>query len=229
MTITIDGTDYRLPATLMDVTLADRIEYDVQYGKELKERLAKISDMKDGIDKDMDFTEYQLDVACKTLSFFGKIPLDIVRNTSVQDVLIVYESVMKYMSEDTNFAELEFALNHSFEWNEATWVIAPPELKQGSTTTFGEFLDAKQAVKNLWELGQDKWGAMLTLACVYFRKQGEAYHESLSYEGSDRYDLMKTLPLEYALHIGFFLNASISGYMRTFPSLPQPEILPDLN
>lgn len=223
MRITIDGKQYKIPASLMDVTLSERIEFDQQYGKELKKQLLLIHDMKDDINREVEFTCYHLELACKTLSFFGKIPLDIVQNTQIEEVLTIYHHTMKGFSEDVDFLNKEFELQNEFHWKDETWEITAPILKHDSLMSFAEFLDAKQSVKNLFELGEEKWGAMLSLACVYFRKKGEVYDDSFIKEDGERYQQMKVLPLQYAIHIGFFLKGSMDLYLRTFHSL-RPEM-----
>lgn len=67
-------------------------------------------------------------------------------------------------------------------------------------------------MQDLYELGEQKWEALLALSSIYFRKKNEAYSESLSNVEEERYKLLKTLPLEYALHVGFFLSASLFSY-----------------
>jgi hypothetical protein len=229
MKITIDDRDYELPASLNAVTLGQRIEFDNTHGKELREQLKKLIEMKEGPAKEMEFTDYHCQLACKSLSFFAGIPLDIVYNTAIEDVLIMYHNTMKGYAEDVDFAAKEFELNQAFTWNDEIWMLAAPELKHDSKMTFGEFLDAKQWVKNLYELGQDKYEALLMLACVYLRKKGEPYSKELSNEGGERYRLMKSLPLDYALHVGFFLIDSIHSWLKTYHSLIQQEKEADQN
>jgi hypothetical protein len=222
MRITINGRDYNLPASLSAVTLGQRIEFDKAHGKGLREQLKKIEEMKEGIVKEMEFTDYHFQLACKSLSFFAGIPLDVVYNTAIEDVFIMYHNTMKGYAEDVDFAAKEFDLKNEFQWNNETWVVAAPELKHDSKMTFGEFLDAKQWVKNLYELSQEKYEALLMLCCIYFRKKDEPYTKGLSIEEGDRYRLMKTLPLEFALHVGFFLNASMASYIQIcLSSTPQ--------
>lgn len=221
MKITIEGKDHELPASLAAVTLAQRIEFDNQYGKGLREHLKKIIEMKDGLAKDMEFTDYHCQLACKSLSFFAGIPLDVVENTNIEEVLVVYHHTMKGYAADADFANKEFQLQDEFYWNDEIWTISPPELKHDSKMTFGEFLDAKQWVKNLYELGQEKYEALLMLCCVYFRKKNERYTKDLANEGSERYQLLKALPLEYALHVGFFLSASMNSFISLSRSLGQ--------
>lgn len=225
MRIKIDGTEYNIPASLLEVTLADRIEYDKAHGKELREKLSLILKQPEGEIRDLDLAEYQCDVACRTLSFFGKIPLDVVRNVKMEEVLIVYYELMQSYSSEANFADESVPLVLKVEWGENEWMIAAPELKNTSSVTFGEFLDAKQAVKNLVEFGNDRWEALLMLCCIYLRKEGEPYNEQLSAENGERYLLMKSLPLQHALQVGFFLSASMSSYISTFHS-STPQAIP---
>ena len=224
MTISIENITYTLPASLMDVTLQQRIDFDKQYGKDLRSKLKAIAEAKDSIPREMDFTEYTLDLACKTLSFFGDIPLDVIQNTNILEVLEVYHRVMRAMTDETNFQDPDFKLVQEFVWMGEEWVIQPPELKNDSKMTFGEFIDSKQIVQDLYQLGEQKWESLLGLSSIYFRKKGEAYSESLSNVEGKRYQLLKTLPLEYALHVGFFLSASLVSYQMAslFSGLRKP-------
>lgn len=218
ITINISGKDYQLPSSLMEVTLQQRIDYDEQYGKTMADRLKTILELKDEFEKEMELTDYYLSTACRTLSFFGGIPLEIVQATRMDQVLTVYHHTLKSFSEDVDFAGKEFKLQNEFQWNGDTWIIAPPTLNNDSEMTFGEFLNAKQVIKNLYEVGNEKWSALLALCCVYFRKKGEAYSEEFSRVGSERYELLKTLPFQYALHVAFFLKDSVRFWLKIYLS-----------
>lgn len=216
MQITIANNKYNIPASLYDVKLIERIEFDRVHGVKLRDQLKKISEMKDTPARDLEFSDYHFSLACKTLSFFGQIPLDIVEyKTDINDVLTIYHHTMKGYTEDVDFGNQEFELNRCFYWMDEEWEIQPPELKQDSLMSFGEFLQAKQWVKSTWELSEEKWDAMHGLACVYFRKKGEKFSEAFMNEGNERNELMKKLPLEYAIHLGFFFRDSMTSYQNT--------------
>jgi hypothetical protein len=215
MKLTIEGKEYDLPASLAAVTLSQRIEFDKQYGKALRDELKKILETKNELVQEIQFTEYNCKLACQTLSFFAGIPLETVYNTDIEDVFAIYQSVMKGYAEDADFNNKEFVLQNEFAWQDAIWTIAAPELKSDSKMTFGEFITSKQVVQNMMDLGDEKWGALLPLACIFFRKKDEAFSESFISEGSERYELMKSLPLEFALHVAFFLNASQYSWLNT--------------
>lgn len=215
MKVKINDQEYNLPASLAAVTLSQRIEFDKQYGKGLREQLKKILEQKNELVKEMEFTEYHCKLACQSISFFAGIPLETVYNTAIDDVLAIYHATMKGYAEDVDFANKEFELKHEFAWKDAIWTIAAPELKTDSKMTFGEFITSKQVVQNMMDLGDEKWGALLPLCCIFFRKKDEAFKEEFTNEGSERYELMKSLPLEFAIHVAFFLNASQSFWLST--------------
>lgn len=216
MKVKINGQVYKLPASLAAVTLQQRIDFDKKYGKDLRKQLQSIIDMKDERLKDIELTEYHCKLACQSLSFFAGIPIDVAYNTDIAEVLALYHQVMKGYAEDYNWQEKEFELKHEFGWRDEIWVVAPPALTHESKMTFGELITAKAAVQNMMQLGDEKWEALLPLCCIYFRKKDEKFSEEFMNESSERYQLMKTLPLEYALHVAFFLKGSQDIWLNTF-------------
>lgn len=214
MIITINDKKYRIPLTLKDVTLQQRILFDREHGKILKDQLKKITEMKDSVGRELEFTEYHANLACRTVSFFGDIPWEVIIDTNLTDVFTIYHHTMKSFSEDIDFGNAEYELHRSFFWENDEWVIQAPELKPESTMALGEFLQAKQWVKNTWEFADEKWDALHGLACVYFRKKGEKFNEEFTQEGNARFELMKKLPMEYAIHLGFFFRDSILSYKK---------------
>lgn len=215
MQITIEGNNYTLPTSLMQITLQQRIDYDATYGKDLAEKLSKIAAIKDITVKEAEFSLYHVELACKTLAFFGNVPLEIVEQTDMFQVLTVYENIMKGFSDDTDFGSEE-KLVTEFEWKGETWVIQPPYLDNNSKMTFGEFVTAKQVIQDMVEVGKEKWEGLLGLACVYFRKKHEVFSESLMDKEGERYKLLQTLPFTYALQVGFFLKHSTDSWINTF-------------
>ena len=224
MIITIEAVDYRLPVSLLEITLADRIRYDRTYGDALQKELATIlkeeedeRKRKSDADRELELMVHYCSVACKTLSFFGNIPLEVVEGTKAEDVLTIYHQFMTELSEETDFSK-ERERTTSFGWKGDIWVIQSPQLKHDSTMTFGELVDSKQWMKNIETLGTGRWEALLMLCCIYLRKEGEKYTKELAYPEGKRYRLMQTLPLQHALEVGFFLNSSISSYLPIFRS-----------
>lgn len=195
MIITIEGIEYKIPATLSEITLNERIEFDRVYGKDLREQRKTLIENEEGE------TEYLIDAACKALSFYGKIDLEIVQQTAIEDVLVIQREVLHEFTADFDFNDPEMVVSE-IEWKGETWMIAPPELTNMSEMKFGEFLDSKQSVQNCQDQGEEIWGALLPLCCIYLRKKGEKYTESLL--TGEREKLMKTLPLDHAMRVFFF-------------------------
>lgn len=216
MQININGVNYNYPSSLMAISLQQRIDFDNKYGKDIRKKLEKITEITDPVVKETEFTGYHMELACKTLAFFANIPLHIVEQTDIRQVLLVYHNTMKNFSEDVDFANKDQDVQYMFEWNGATWKISAPELTNNSTMTFGEFITAKQVVQDMIEYGQEKYGALLKLCCVYCRKEGEAFDESFVDEEGERYKLMKTLPLQYGLNTGFFFLNTMRTWIDTF-------------
>jgi len=61
--------------------------------------------------------------------------------------------------------------------------------------------------------GKSKVEILQYLCAIYLRKAGEEYKEEFLYENSERLNLMLTLPMDIAIHVGFFL----SSYQNTCP------------
>jgi hypothetical protein len=217
MKVKINEQEYDIPVSLAAVTLQQRIDFENQYGKDLRKLLAKILEIKNESLKELEFTDYHCKLACQSLSFFGGIPLETVMyNTAIDDVLAVFHATMKSYADDCDFSNKEVELKQEFGWNDELWVVAPPELNPDSKMTFGELITAKQAVQNMMQLGDEKWEALLPLCCIFFRKKDEPFKEEFLNETGERYQLMKSLPLEYALQVAFFLSVCQSSWLNTF-------------
>jgi hypothetical protein len=89
--------------------------------------------------------------------------------------------------------------------------------------SLNEFLHAKEIVRQLVSVGSGNWEPLPYLCAIYLRKKGEPFTEELVTEGSERIELMKTLPLDIALSVGFFLTDTMSLYLKTSQSSNQAE------
>lgn len=165
--------------------------------------------MPDGIDKELEITQFHLEQMFKTMSFFTGFSEESLKESEFIDKIaaIYYASVAALHGDEDNFE-----MQHEFNWNNELWTIAHPELKHGDKMKFGELLDAKQTIQNMADLGKNRWECMMPLAAIFLRRKDEAYEESFLYEGSDRLKMMENLPMNIAMCIGFFLTGSLSLY-----------------
>jgi len=200
MQILVNDKLIDLPTSLSSITLGERIRFHDQYSGSLDEEITRITAMEEGPLKDLEWAHFNIDIACKTFSFFSGIDLTVVREAeSLTTIMQVYSIVKASLLEEPELEE-----KTTFNWKGEIWEIQPPTLQADSKITFGEFIDSKQILQDMHAVGVGKWDSLLRLCAIYLRKQGEAYEKTFALENSPRLELMKTLPMDIALHVGFF-------------------------
>lgn len=215
MRIQINDTWYILPTSLREITLRQRIDFQVQYGNELDAMAKSILEMEEGPDKDLEMVQFHFERMFKSFSFFTGVRIEILKECEfIDEMAKIYHASLTVLFED----ERKLEYQDEFIWEGEHWKLHPPELKQGDRLTFGELIDSKQMVQQMIKLGQGHWECLLPLCVIYLRKEDEVYQESFLYEDSDRLKLMEKLPLDLALQVGFFLSGSLSLYMTTLQS-----------
>ncbi|SFW16227.1 hypothetical protein [Chitinophaga sancti] len=215
MRITINDKEVVIPTSLSEFTLGQRIAFQEEYGNELDTWLKKIVDMEDGLDKEMEEMEFRMEKMFRTFAFFAGCTPDALKESEfVDNIANIYHSCLSVLFE----SESKVECLQEYHWKGETWVLHPPSLKHGDQMKFGEFIDSKQVVQNLMELGKSRWDAMLNLCAIYLRRPSEEYDESFLYDNSERIEMMRELPMDIALGVGFFLTASISLSNHHFQS-----------
>lgn len=209
MKVLVNDTEIKLPSTLAEITLGQRIAYHNQYGKDIHEALQSIEDMPEDM-RELEQAVLYMDIAVKQFSFFSGIPLRLVEDTQALEGIMEVCAVMNQLLAEDVATEYKAA----FEWEGCTWELHPPELKNGSSLTFGELVDSKQILQDLQELGAGRWESLQRLCAIYLRKQGEPYHKSFADESGERVRLMAGLPLDIALSVSFFLSNSTSLFLK---------------
>lgn len=221
MQVTLNDKEFTFPSSLAEYTLGQRIDFQNQYGNELDEMMKSIIAMEEGSDKELEITRFQFEKCFRTFAFFAGVDPEVLKASEYVDTIAnIYFTNTQTLLEE----EEKFELNLSYEWNGDIWEIHPPSLKQGSRMTFGEFVDSKQAIKDMIALGKGQWENLLPLAAIYFRKKDEAYDESFLYEDSGRLKLMRELPLNMAMSVGFFLTSSLNFALNTLQSSFPPVV-----
>lgn len=219
MRVVINNTEIILPSSLAEFTLGQRIAFHQEHGILLDQMLNSIlTDIPEGIEREVQLVEYQVEKMVRTLSFFSKIPVEVIQETEyLDDLATIYYSSLAIIIEDESSVELK----QEYYFKGETWELHPPEMKNGSKIKFGEFVDSKQLIKDMMELGKGKWEYMLPLCAIFFRKKGEAYSQEFTYEGSERMELLLDLPMDIVMAVGFFLSSSMNMYINTFLSSGQ--------
>ena len=209
--------EYVLPVSLDQIKLKQRIEFDQLYKKEiqeLQEQTFKFDENGNELPVDeVELAIFNGFVASKNFSFYTGIPLDEVeRNISVEDVMVIYFSCFHQIYLQQEAVELK----DSYVWNDEVWKLEAPNLTFQSKLTFNEFITSKQIIKQMHELGAGNWDVLPYLAAIYLRKDGEQFQENWLSENSERLQMMNELPMDIAVAVAFFLQNSMSLYLKTF-------------
>jgi hypothetical protein len=211
----VNDQEVNFPTSLSEITLGQRVQYYNQYGKELDEMLTAILQIKDEEERELELVQLQLEKMFTNVAFFAGTTPDALKESDFLDAVAnIYYSCTKILMED----EASLELKTEYVWNSEVWEIHPPELKHGSPMKFGEFIDAKQIIKDMMDLGKGRWESLVSLCAIYLRRKDEPYKEEFMYEGSERQELMLSLPMDIALAVGFFLSGSMNILMNIFQS-----------
>jgi hypothetical protein len=108
-------------------------------------------------------------------------------------------------------------------WKGEVWEIHPPELKHGLSDEIRRVHRRKQIIKDMMDLGKGRWESLVSLCAIYLRRKDEPYKEEFMYEGSERQELMLSLPMDIALAVGFFLSGSMNILMNISSLLEVPK------
>ena len=219
------GSEYEVPTSLAQITLRQKIDFDNLYSEKIEALKEEVFGDGDKEVDDMDVTLMTFSVAAMNFSFFTGIPLEEVEeNIAVDDVLNIYYSCFYQLFQQ----EEEIELQPEYLWKDEFWKIGAPELTFESKITFNEFITSKQIVKQMSELASGHWESLPYLACVYLKREDESFEEKWLGPGSERLELMKDLPMDIAVAVAFFLQSSMSMYLKTLASSQEEEAEKDL-
>lgn len=215
MHFTFKDKQYEYPATLDAITLQRRIDFQNLYGKPFEEHLKALSEIEDLTEREILLTESKVDFAVQSFSFFTGIGIEEVKSSiELSQVMNVYNASLTLLLEE----EANIALQPSYEFEGKKWFIAAPMVTPQSKFTFNEFLTSKEITRQLEQVGQRKFEALLHLCCIYLRQENEPFSEDLVDPDGERMALMRQLPLSIAFHVGFFLTSSMTLFLKALQS-----------
>lgn len=203
MTITLNDTTVELPSSLSEITIGQRIAFYEEHGRQLEEMAMAVQKTEDPTEKQLEIVNFNYEKMLRVFAFVTGISLEALNESEFLDVIAtVYYSSLEDLFND----EFPKEPQASFQIKGEEWVLSEPELKNGSLMSFGEFIDAKQLVKDMIDAGKGKWETVQYLSAIYLRKKGEPYKEEFLYENSDRLKQMAELTMDIAQHVDFFLS-----------------------
>lgn len=215
MRILLNDKEVIVPSSLSEFTIGQRIAFHNEHGRLLDEMLKSIISMEDGPEKELEITQFNFEKMFRTFAFFAGTTAEAIKASKfIDDVANIYYSSLAVLFEEEETMEPQ----REFVFKGEQWELAPPELSNSSKMKFGEFIDAKQLIKDMVGLGMGKWEYMLPICVIYLRKKGEAYKEEFLFEGSERLKLMEELPMDIAMQVGFFLSSIINFSTNTLRS-----------
>ena len=218
-------SEYDVPTSLSQIKLRQKIEFDNLYSEKIEALKNEVFGDENKEVSDLDSMLLTFSVAAMNFSFFTGIPLDEVeQNIAVDDVLNIYYSCFYQLFQQ----EEELELQPEYLWNDEFWKLESPELTFESKITFNEFITSKQIVKQMSELASGHWESLPYLACVYLKREDESFEEKWLAPGSERMEMMLDLPMDIAVAVAFFLQSSMSMYLKTLASSQEEEAEKDL-
>lgn len=218
-------SEYDVPTSLSQIKLRQKIEFDNLYSEKIEALKNEVFGDENKEVSDLDSMLLTFSVAAMNFSFFSGIPLEEVeQNIAVDDVLNIYYSCFYQLFQQ----EEELELQPEYLWNDEFWKLESPELTFESKITFNEFITSKQIVKQMSELASGHWESLPYLACVYLKREDESFEEKWLAPGSERMEMMLDLPMDIAVAVAFFLQSSMSMYLKTLASSQEEEAEKDL-
>ena len=218
-------SEYDVPTSLSQIKLRQKIEFDNLYSEKIEALKNEVFGDENKEVSDLDSMLLTFSVAAMNFSFFSGIPLEEVeQNIAVDDVLNIYYSCFYQLFQQ----EEELELQPEYLWNDEFWKLESPELTFESKITFNEFITSKQIVKQMSELASGHWESLPYLACVYLKREDESFEEKWLAPGSERMEIMLDLPMDIAVAVAFFLQSSMSMYLKTLASSQEEEAEKDL-
>lgn len=216
MKIIHDGRTYVYPMSLTEITLGQAIELEDKIRTKQEDYKTQIDQEEDKEQKQLIQLQWQLENAVDSFSFYTGISSQEVKsNFDVLQIVQAYNAAQNIQAEESKQLNDE----KEFEFNNELWCIESYELTPKSKMTFNEFLTAKEMVRQMQELGQGNTNSLLYLCCVYLRKHDEPFTEELIDEDGERMELMRSLPMNIALSVGFFLTSITNLYLKDLLSL----------
>lgn len=222
MNITHNGKKYSIPASLGEIKLKQVIDFQNLYGRQIEE-------MQKTVDDELEKFQINLDLACKSVSFFSGIPLEEIYKTNIDHVVSIFSAVLSPIFIDQD----ERKLQENYFFKDALWQIASPELTFENSMTFNELILGKEIAKDLQQFSIGKYEALQKLLTIYFRKEDEdgniePFQEDWMSEESERMQMMLELPMDVVLDVAFFLQSSMGSWIKHFQYLENPEAEKDL-
>lgn len=216
MEILINNNIYNIPFDPLVITLGEYIDYLNLYGKELTKKFENAIKIEDLESRTIVLDNLLDEEAISWFSYWSKVDLLHAKSISgVRELLNLYRGLRYLIS--INEENCDFS--KEITWNGEIWEIQDFKINPASEMSFNEIVTSKEIQSQMHQLGANKFETLLYLSAIFFRKKGEAFKDEFVYENSERLNLMRELPLAYAMNVSLFLIVCANTYNQHLESL----------
>jgi hypothetical protein len=234
MQVTVNDMIHEVPFSWEKVTLGKFVEYYEKYGRDLDKQLTDLLDKKYEGDeqeielfKAMDIENHLDNEALAWYSFWTDADLFEARSQPAITPLLQQYRILRFLLKETQ--EKVYELPTVIEFANDKWAIMDFKINPASDMSFNEIITSKEAMRQIYKVGQGKWEALPYLCAVFFRIVDEPFEDEFVQEGSDRMELLKSLPLIHAMQVAFFLSICVSTWSKTLAYSKKEEETISLN
>lgn len=214
MIIVIDNHEINVPDSITDLTLRDRIEYDVHFGDDLNKLFDEIVGDKemDEPTRELKLAELYIDRVHKTVAFFGECEIDDVQKIRFDGLSKLYETHLKQFIEipKTRDDGNSFLINDILYWLPDTSLLPSTEI------TFIEFITSREVTRNMSSTSSEKLTAIAYIGAIFFRPDGDKFDETKMDPNSGLVEMIMDLPFITAIQIGLWFDEWIESIAKSF-------------
>lgn len=219
-----DGNPYTIPDDLSEITLEQHINYMAVHGTNFRIKTRNLDQIVDPGERHLEAALIYMDRMVTVLSYYSGIPLEEVRdNIDIKQVLSYVGATQLALAVQER--ELEVVPGATYDFDGHPWTIQPPTALP-EVVTYDHYMATNELARLMLELAAGNWEVMPSICAAYLRLPGEDFNPNGWQVGTTREVLMRTLPLDIALRVGYYLQASLELFVTVLEDytaeIPEP-------
>lgn len=209
MIIQILDQQFELPNNRLEVTLGQRIQYDVDFGDAINEAIVNLEKEIAGLkEEEFDEAKYKheqdviyLDRCQKTLAFFSGRDLEQIKTLPTDHVIELFE---KHLQDIIALPEQGDGVS-VIEWENYLYWLPDPVVRTGMFTV-SELVNSREICRNMSESNSQKLLSIAFLSVIFLRKEGEVFLEKMLDSEGEKFKWILGLPVDVAMQTAFFYD-----------------------
>ena len=189
-----EGITYNIPSRLKELTAGQYIEWQETHGNILAADFHFIKANSPELLRQLDLDENQDLEAESWFSFFTGLDISgLIKEEKIHSGMIHlhYQLAKQDMKVDRNLTRF---LPGKLQWKDSEWSLQDSQINENNNAHKARYL-----VGAIEKLGNGQWVGLLPICAMYFRKEDEPFNAEYANPEHPRYELMKELPLDYAM------------------------------